>query len=1056
MHSICNALPGFPKELLSQSPTLFKLGADVAEQALESAISEVVQDQKIILVIENLDLVFQEIGKDGQKKFRALLQNTGTIIVLASARYIVPAFSSYSAPFYGFFEIHHLKSLSIQESQEFLWKLAILNGNQAVQRLLKSPEGVGKVKAIHYLANGNPRVFMHFYDVLATTDSVQSFINPVLKVIDDLMPSYQSKMLQLSPQQRKIIEVLADSSTAMTVKAIADGVLITQQSASSQLRELKLKHLVGSTASGRESYYDLKDPLFKLCIQLKNNKVGFVNSLLSLLEAWFSASDLKQGFGQLSSEDGGNLLFKTLAEHYGKRQQRQNSQGLAWAENNLMTDLELSQKVEQFTKLKTLLETNNWAEALKVTQDLVAKLPTDSDLLKVKGTITFFMGKPEETLKSLESIKLDEPDDIAFLNMLGYAYGQIGRYEEALSSFNRALKFDANNVNAHLGVAKAHLGNEDYRLAIKSAQIVLNQEAMHVEALAIVAESYLELEQYTEATKYLNLAKSSDLNSYETKLLESKVRFVEGRVSESLEILDQIIAEAANSSVKAVAFSKKGWQLLSLKEHRKAVSAFIQAVRLDPDCPLYWQWLGEALDTSGHFGFAVACYDKLLSKDNKNRSALFRKGVSQGKLGNYQKSIETFEQLRLLDDGPQVTHNIGIAYMQQGNFEAALQQFSALPKDYGGRPIICCKANCLIELGKPNVAEKLLKGVEFEEFELNDVQSLRARIAAAKNEWQLAYELSKPLAASDRYALGVLIESLEQLDRHEEALEILRMMPQTSESSDLLQRKGWLEYGLIKFEDAKNSFDLALSIDPESVIAFLGFISASLQGKFYKGVVTQFKKWKTAKRLSEHVENGLSMALLSVAQCVYYDIEDEVESKNILRCIEELELAGLAEKHTLGAKVILILYSAGLQIAVNKAISNLKTIPSAQIQAIAYRFVLSAIATNSVDLLAPFLAALNDKGLMKELGFACQEVIIDWLESMNDVERAMDCVKTMTELCDTYDIDMERPLRICRTIIEFLQTKDEKLLVQIPIEERSLIQHWLKTLPERESLTEIF
>ena len=78
-------------------------------------------------------------------------------------------------------------------------------------------------------------------------------------------------MAWLSPQQRKIIEFLCDRRHAVAVKEIARHCFITHQTASSQFKDPREKGYVHAITMGRESCYELHEPLIRFCLEVKSS-----------------------------------------------------------------------------------------------------------------------------------------------------------------------------------------------------------------------------------------------------------------------------------------------------------------------------------------------------------------------------------------------------------------------------------------------------------------------------------------------------------------------------------------------------------------------------------------------------------------------------------------------------------------------------------------------------------------------------------------------------------------------------------------------------------------
>jgi hypothetical protein len=71
-----------------------------------------------------------------------------------------------TSPFYGFFRTRHLKDLKPDEAALLLTNVAMLEGDRNLEDFLQTPNGRARVKTVHHLAGGNPRVYIIFSQFL--------------------------------------------------------------------------------------------------------------------------------------------------------------------------------------------------------------------------------------------------------------------------------------------------------------------------------------------------------------------------------------------------------------------------------------------------------------------------------------------------------------------------------------------------------------------------------------------------------------------------------------------------------------------------------------------------------------------------------------------------------------------------------------------------------------------------------------------------------------------------------------------------------------------------
>lgn len=288
-------------------------GTALSEQDAEELFLEALGERRGLLIIENLGRVFDAIQEDGQLKFRSILQNSGSVSILGTTPALFSAVSRQTSPFYGFFQLTYLKPLSVDDAVLMIQKLSATAGEDRTAAFVATPIGRARIRAVQHLAGGNHRIFVLFYDFLRQTKS-ESVLEPLLKTIDSLTPYYQEQMTRLSPQQQKIVGFLCRQRVPLTVKAIAAGCLVTQQTAASQLKQLKDFKYVRVSRTGRESYYELAEPLLRICIEAKTYREGPLKVLVEFLRFWFSPEELQEHLS--SSADSDKQYFSAALREY--------------------------------------------------------------------------------------------------------------------------------------------------------------------------------------------------------------------------------------------------------------------------------------------------------------------------------------------------------------------------------------------------------------------------------------------------------------------------------------------------------------------------------------------------------------------------------------------------------------------------------------------------------------------------------------------------------------------------------------------------------------------
>lgn len=263
----------------------------IALEVAQSILIDYVGKHTLLLLCENLFDLFEGLGEEGQKRWRSFIQEHPFWTILATTPALFAGVQLQTSPFYGFFTERHLEKLDFETAVRLLQKKAEIDKRRELAHVLGTPTGRARVRAIHHLAAGNHRVYVTMSEFL-DRESLDDLVTPFLRMVDDLTPYYQDRMRQLAPQQRKLVEFLSRHETPAMVKEVARRCLISQQTAAKQLGELAKLGFVQAIKSGRATYYELTEPLMRICIEVKDNKTQHLKLFVRFLREWFSAREL--------------------------------------------------------------------------------------------------------------------------------------------------------------------------------------------------------------------------------------------------------------------------------------------------------------------------------------------------------------------------------------------------------------------------------------------------------------------------------------------------------------------------------------------------------------------------------------------------------------------------------------------------------------------------------------------------------------------------------------------------------------------------------------------
>ncbi len=327
------------EKLEEQVESLYGLSSDTALQKAQQILIDYVGEKTLFVIVENLSGLFDGLGDEGQKRLRSFIQEHPFWTILATSTSLFNGVSLQKSPFYGFFRIQHLEALDIENATQLLTQIAELNNDNKLAEMIPTALGRSRIRAVHHLGGGNHRVYVIFSHFL-TCESLDQLVQPLMSSLDDLTPYYQSRLYFLSPQQRKIAEHLCNRRHAVSVKEIAQQCFMTHQTASSQLKSLKDMGYVISDQVGRDSYYELREPLMRMCLDVKKHRGEPIRLLVEFLRIWYTKDELQERLNRQNSDEKSiiqNLFENTIDKK--KLQSRIKSLVEVYKKHDVLTSL---------------------------------------------------------------------------------------------------------------------------------------------------------------------------------------------------------------------------------------------------------------------------------------------------------------------------------------------------------------------------------------------------------------------------------------------------------------------------------------------------------------------------------------------------------------------------------------------------------------------------------------------------------------------------------------------------------------------------------------------
>ena len=280
----------------------------------------------------------------------------------------------------------------------------------------------------------------------------------------------------------------------------------------------------------------------------------------------------------------------------------------------------------------------------------------------------------EPLLKKLtgEVIKAPERKELGAAGWVikGFSLGTLGKYQEAIECYDRAIE-----INPRYAEAWSNKGNALSGLGRHEEAIECYDRALGIDPR--LAEAW-----YNKGVTLSGLGKYQDAIVCYDRALEINPIFMQawsnkgnalsglGRHQEAIGCYDRALEI---NPIFMQAWSNKGNALSGLGRHEEAIECYDRALGIDPRLAEAWGSKGNALFGLGRHQEAIICCDKALEINPRYAGAWYNKGAVLSGLGKYQEAIECYD--RAIEINPRYAeawHNKGSALGNLGKYQDAI------------------------------------------------------------------------------------------------------------------------------------------------------------------------------------------------------------------------------------------------------------------------------------------------------------------------------------------------------------------------------------------------
>lgn len=402
----------------------------------------------------------------------------------------------------------------------------------------------------------------------------------------------------------------------------------------------------------------------------------------------------------------------------------------------------------------------------------------------------------------------------ATMAMLGLAYSQTGRLDDAIKNFKTALDADPENTDIRREYADALMRSGKADLARKEFEQILKMNPQDGMAYLRLAQLNRAEGHFDDAGKDLDQARKflpGDLEvNYEEALLQNSL----GNQDKAIQILENLIAQtkstngqytASEASNRATFLERLGSIYRSQEKYSQAIATFQQIVALGGDeAPQGESLVIETLQMDKQDAKALQEAENALKKYPKNRSLVLLHASLLGDQGRVDDAVNELQGLQKNSGGQDVQVQLAIVqvYSQAKRFREAEDEVQNV-------------------LAKPGLKPQ---DREFAQFLLGSVYERQKKYGQAEEQFKKVLAVDPLNSAAFNYLGYMLADRGVQLDQSVEYIKkALQIQPNNGAYLDSL---GWAYFKMARYDLALAPMEKAAKLlagDP-TVLAHLGHL----------------------------------------------------------------------------------------------------------------------------------------------------------------------------------------------------------------------------------------
>jgi tetratricopeptide (TPR) repeat protein len=245
----------------------------------------------------------------------------------------------------------------------------------------------------------------------------------------------------------------------------------------------------------------------------------------------------------------------------------------------------------------------------------------------------------------------------------------------AIDAITKQIKDKPEDPQLYLQRAQLFYDNQAYDQATQDLAQVMKLDSTNLRAHHLLADVYMDHNQYAMALKTMQRAAALYPDSIRTKLKLSEFQLILKQYDGAMNTLADIMKIRPGDPE---ALFMLGMVYKDQGKTEQAIGAFQSAVERNPDMVDAWVILGDLMDRT-HNPLAIQYFDNAIRVDPKNVSALHAKAYYLQNNNKVDEALAIYRQIHLINPQyPEAYLNTAILQLYRDSLDAAMKELIIL------------------------------------------------------------------------------------------------------------------------------------------------------------------------------------------------------------------------------------------------------------------------------------------------------------------------------------------------------------------------------------------